>query len=99
MMSDLVLSTFTHEYIPKQETHIKGVQHFAFSVMIYNQYGRCFYNKGLFRNIILEDYGVMLVVGTQLVLMILHRYVRRQKTVFKRRWEHYIIDLQIYMQI
>jgi len=40
MMSDLVLSTFTHEYIPKQETHIKGVQHFAFSVMIYNQYGK-----------------------------------------------------------
>lgn len=41
----------------------------------------------------------MLVVDTQLVLMILHRYVRRQKTVFKRRWGHYIIDLQIYMQI
>lgn len=38
MMRDLVLSTFTHEYIPKQEAHIKGVQHFAFSVMIYNQY-------------------------------------------------------------
>ena len=40
MMRDLVLSTFTHEYIPKQEAHIKGVQHFAFSVMIYDQYGK-----------------------------------------------------------
>lgn len=39
-MSDLVLSTFTHEYIPKQEAHIKGVQHFAFYVMLYDQYGK-----------------------------------------------------------
>ena len=49
----------------KQEAHVKGLLHRAFSVFIFNDKNELLYKEEQLINIILEDYGRTPVVATQ----------------------------------